>query len=66
MGNPSEEPNDDLRVPPLINNVLCYASTARHSMRHDDIAKVCLTYYKEEEILKAKDTLFNLVGEKSI
>ena len=66
MGNPPEEPKDELCVPPLINNVLCYASTARHSMRHDDVVRVCLAFYKEEEILKAKDILYNLVGEKSI
>ena len=51
---------------PVINKVLCYASTARHTMRNDDIIRICLTFYKEDEILKAKDTLFQLTGEKSI
>ena len=63
MGNPGE---DDETLPPVINKVLCCTSTARHSMRHDDIVGIYLNLYKEDEILKAKDYLFQLVGDKSI
>ena len=63
MGNQRE---DDETLPPVINKVLCYTSTARHSMRQDDIIRICLSFYKEDEILKAKDYLYQLVGEKSI
>ena len=51
MGNPGE---DDETLPPVINKVLCCTSTARHSMRHDDIVGIYLNLYKEGEILKAK------------
>ena len=57
---------DEMVLPPIMNSVLCYTSTARHSMRNDDIVRVCLAFYKEEQILKAKDLIFNLVGEKPI
>ena len=50
---------------PIINGVLCYTSTARHSVRHDDIVRVCLSFFKEDEIIKGKDTLCNIIGEKS-
>lgn len=49
-----------------INNVLCYASTARHSMGFDEITRICISFYGDEEIVKAKDLLCNLTGEKII
>ena len=39
----------------IIDNVLCYVSTARHTLKNDDILQTCLAFYKEEEIIKAKD-----------
>ena len=51
---------------PVINSVLCYVSTARHSLRNDDIVRACLVFYKVDDIIKAKDLLFETVGEKSI
>lgn len=54
----SKEPNL------VINDVLCYVSTARHQMRRDDIVKVCLTFYSEDKIIKAKDLVFESFGEK--
>ena len=48
----------------VINKVLCYVSTALHSMRNDDIIRVCLAFYKEDDIISAKDIVYELVGEK--
>lgn len=59
------EIEEDIYRPPVINNVLCYASTARHSMRSDDVMRVCLSFYKDDEIIKSKDQLCDLIGEKS-
>ena len=50
---------------PIINGVLCYISTARHSMRTDDITRICHAFFKDEAIIKAKDLLCELTGEKS-
>lgn len=48
---------------PIVNGVLCYTATARHSMRCDDMVRVCHSFYNEEDITKAKDILFYLIGE---
>lgn len=58
--------SEETTLTPIINKVLCYTSTARHAMKNDDIVRVVLAFYKEDEILKAKDFLFDLVGEKSV
>lgn len=50
---------------PVINDILCYISSARHSMRHDDIVRTCLAFYNGDDIIKGKDLLFNIVNEKS-
>lgn len=50
---------------PIINGVLCYISTARHSMRVDDITRICHAFFKDDDIIKAKDLLCELTGEKS-
>ena len=47
-----------------INNVLCYVSTARHSLRKDDIIRVCLSFFKDDEIITAKDTVYKIYGEE--
>ena len=49
---------------PIINRVLCYTSTARHSIRQDDIIRVCMAFYSDEDIIKAKDLLCELIKEK--
>ena len=46
---------------PIINRVLCYTSTARHSIRQDDIIRVCMAFYSDEDIIKAKDLLCELI-----
>ena len=61
MGEPNEHTTT---VPPVISNVLCYISTARHNMRHDDIVRICLAFYSDDVIIKGKDLLYELVGEK--
>ena len=48
----------------VINKVLCYVSTAIHSMRNDDIIRICLAFYKEDDIIAAKDALYERTGEK--
>ena len=48
----------------VINKVLCYTSTARHTMKNDDIVRICLAFYSDEEIIGGKDMLYELAGEK--
>ena len=48
----------------LINNVLCYISTARDCMKGDDLVRVCLGFFKSEDIVDAKDLLCDIIGEK--
>ena len=37
----------------VIDNELCYATTAMHSMKTDDILRMCVAFYKSGDILKA-------------
>ena len=48
----------------VIDPVLCYVSTARHSMRSDDIIRVCIAFYKDEDIINAKDKIYDIAGLK--
>ena len=53
MGDEKEDANSSLnKMDPVINGVLCYVSSARHDMRSDDIIRICLAFYKENDILK--------------
>ena len=56
--------NEEMLKSPIVNGVLCYTSSARHSVRNDDIARICLSFFKDDEILKGKDILCNIIGEK--
>ena len=62
--------SDDNNIPstdiPVINNVLCYLSSARDSMKYDDIVRTCLVFYNENDIIASKDLLFKYVGERPI
>ena len=40
--------NEETLKSPIINGVLCYTSTARHSVRNDDIVRICLVFYKDD------------------
>ena len=53
-------------VTPIIDNILCYMSTARHNMRRDDIIRACMVFYKDEDIIRSKDVLYEIGGERSI
>ena len=55
-----ESPSTEL----IIDAVLCYVSTARHSMRSDDIMRVCLAFFKDEDIIRAKDMIYEIAGVK--
>ena len=52
--------------PPIVNGVLCYISTARHSMKSEDIIRICHAFFKDDDILKGKDLLCELIGQKPI
>ena len=49
----------------VICNILCYISTARHSLRVDDIIRTCFVFYQPDDITKGKDLLCNIIGEVS-
>ena len=46
-----------------INNVLCYISTAKHSCDQQTIISMCMAFYKEDEINKAKEVLYKSADE---
>ena len=48
----------------LINNILCFVSTARQSTSCNEIVQICLAFYKEKEILDAKKLICDFIGEK--
>ena len=48
----------------LINNFLCYVSTARHRMKYDDIVRTCIAFYKENDLLEGKSLLCVKLGDK--
>ena len=50
----------------IVCNVLCYASTARHVMKSDEIKYVCIAFYSSDDIIRAKDLLYNILNVKSI
>ena len=62
MGSANVETTCDKKL--LINNVLCYISTARDCMKADDIIRICSVFFKLEDINGAKDLLCDIVGEK--
>ena len=49
----------------VVNNLLCYITTVRHSMKSDDTVMACIAFYHPHDIIKNKDLLFDLVSEKS-
>ena len=50
----------------IVNNILCYISTSRHSMRVDDTVKSCFAFFHIDDIMKGKDLLCDIVGERPI
>ena len=48
----------------VIDNVLCYISTARDCMKAEDITRVCSAFFNSDDIIGAKDRLCDIIGEK--
>ena len=48
----------------VIDNILCYMSTSRDSMKNNEIIRTCLAFYQLDERVKSKELLFNLIGDK--
>ena len=63
MGTPSDDTTSSKLV---VNNVLCYTTSARDNLRSDDIIRTCLAFYNQDDIVKGKDILFEFVGERPI
>ena len=49
-----------------VDNLICYVTTARHSMKTNEIIRICITFYKETDILRSKEYLCQLVEERNI
>ena len=60
MGDTSKKDGRNI----VIDNILCYLSTSRDSMKKDDIIRTCLAFYKLDDIVKSKEVLFSFIGEK--
>lgn len=57
--------SDDEVKSPVVNSILCYASTAGDSMKYDEIVRICLSFYDSDAIIEAKDLLYKIAGEES-
>lgn len=44
----------------VLNNVLCYISTARNTLPNDEIVTAVISYYNQDEITKARNYIFQL------
>ena len=51
---------------PVINSVLCYISTARHTKTDEQIVQFCLPFYDLNIIREAKDVLFKYTEERNV
>ena len=49
-----------------LNDVLCYISTARHTMTNDNITLISVAFYKPEVIKKSKKLLFEICKEIAV
>ena len=43
----------------VVNNVLCYITTARHSYTEENMMSCCLSFFKASDITEAKDLLYS-------
>ena len=48
------------------NNVLCYLTSARHTLSRDSIVSACLAFYGGDEIVSAKEIVFTYANETVI
>ena len=44
----------------VVNNVLCYLSSARHSYSENSITSICQSFYNADKIYEAKEILFDI------
>ena len=51
---------------PVINNVLCYVSTARHTKPDEQVIQFCLPFYELNIIRDAKDVLCKYSSERNV
>lgn len=49
----------------IINNILCYITSARKSLTTDQIIQCCIAFYNKQQIYDAKDYIFSLNNESS-
>ena len=49
-----------------VNDVLCYVTSARNTLSHDDIVVNTVGFYKDDAIKKAKTVLFQICNETPI
>lgn len=50
----------------LVNNVLCFITTSRNTLNHDEIVSSVVAFYNAEKIKEAKEIIFKLLREKVI
>ena len=50
----------------LVNDVLCYISTARASLSRDKFVVNALAFYSDVAVRRAKDKIFDICKEKSV
>ena len=50
----------------VINGVLCYLSSARHTLTDQAVITVCLSFYNGEKISEAKEILFKITKDSII
>ena len=46
----------------ILDNVLCYISSARNTLTHENVIKNAMAFYKREIIIKSKEVISNLAG----
>ena len=50
----------------ILNDVLCFLTTSRDSLTSDDACIIAVAFYKPDDIVQAKETLFTICKEKLI
>lgn len=48
----------------VVNNVLCYLSSARHIVDEQSLVASCMTFYSNDVIFEAKEVLCNCTGKE--
>ena len=51
---------------PVVSNLLCFVSSARHTMPTNDIVNCCLPFYDLTQVKDAKDLLCTFLKEKPV